>query len=201
MIGNRTGRAALVAIVGASLALAGACGGDAADDAAVVDTSTIAAAAGDTMAGGMMSDAQIVSQVTAANTAEMAASSVAADRAADPRVKEFAQRMVDEHQAAQGQMDSLAVRLGVATEVPTTDTLAQAFERRRIALEEMSGAAFDREYVTMQVEMHQSTLDLLNQSVAATQSADLRATLEAMIPTVQSHLDQARELQEQLGQG
>lgn len=203
MIVKQPKRAGLAALAGTLMVLAGACGDAGTDESAMVDTTTAApaAAAGDMAAGGVISDAEIVSQVTAANASELSASSIAADRATNAQVREFAQRMIDEHQAAQGQVDSLAVRMGVTAEVPAMDTLAQAFEQRREALEGLSGAEFDREYMAMQVEMHQSTLDMLNQSMSATQNSDLQATLQALIPTVQSHLDQAREIHQGLGQG
>ena len=200
----RNGRAGMAAVVGMCVMLGAACAGDDAGDA-MVDTSTAttpatAVGAGDSAGAGMMSDGQIVQQVTLSNSAEIASSQLAADKATNADVKQFAQRMVDEHQAAQGQVDSLAVRLGIAAQDQAPDSAAQALEQRRAALQGMSGADFDREYMAMQVEMHQATLDLLNRSVAATQNADLKSTLQTMIPAVQSHLDQARQIQGQLGQ-
>ena len=205
MMVMRNGRAGMVGLVGMCVALAGACGGDNAGDA-VVDTSTAttpatAVGAGDSLGGAMMSDVEIVRQVTLSNTAEIATSQLAVDKATNAEVKQFAQRMVDEHQAAQGQVDSLAVRLGTAATEQVPDTAAQALEQRRTALQGMTGADFDREYMTMQVEMHQATLDMLNRAANATQNADLKSTLQTMIPAVQSHLDQARQIQGQLGQG
>lgn len=205
MMVMRKGRAAMVGLVGVCAALAGACGGDNAGDA-TVDTSTAttpatAVGTGDSAGAGTMSEVEIVRQVTLSNTGEIATSQLALDKATNAEVKQYAQRMIDEHQAAQGQVDSLAVRLGAAAQEQVPDTADQALEQRRTALQGMTGADFDREYMSMQVEMHQATLDMLNRSVNATQNTELKSMLQTMIPAVQSHLDQARQIQGQLGQG
>ena len=191
-------RAALLVPAAAALLVAAACGGDgAADDTAMAVDSTAMTPA---MAPGTMTDPMIFTQVSAANGAEIAAGNLATDKATSADVKAFGQKMVDDHQKLQGGLDSLATGLGIAAQPPVADTLADALAQQRETLKSTAaGADWDRQYMQMQVTMHENTLDLLNRAVAAAQNAELRNALQQAIPVVQGHLDSARQLLSGLG--
>ena len=201
---SRTGAALGVAL---SITLA-ACGGDArnaANDTAMVggatpDTGMMGGAATATPgAPGAMSDEQIMSQVGGSNGIEIAAGEIAADKATNADVKQFARDMVEEHQRLQAQADSLATSLNVTPET-APDSAAQALEEARNRLnEQAAGAEFDRMYMEMQVQAHENTLDQLNQASSATQNAEVRMLLQNAIPVVQQHLDRARQILNGLG--
>lgn len=201
----KTRRAGAAIPAALCLALAAtACGGDrtAADTTMAMDTTAMAPAPAGAAAGeaGAMTDAQVVTQVSAANAAEIAAGTVGADEATAADVKSFARKMVEDHQRLQGQLDSLATRLAIAAAPPQTDTLADAFAARRDSLKgEAAGKNWDRSFMDLQVRMHESTLDLLNRAVSSTQNADLRGALQQAVTVVQGHLDQARQILSGLG--
>lgn len=183
--------------------LAAACGGDrtGADTTMAMDTTTMAPGAAGVGDAAGMSDAQIVAQVSAGNAAEIAAGTIAGEKATSADVKSFGARMVEDHQRLQGQMDSLTTRLSITPAAPAeADTLAAAFEDRREALRgAASGADWDRDFMNLQVQMHENTLDLLNRATAAVQNGDLRGALQQAVPVVQGHLDQARQILTALG--
>ncbi len=198
-------RRAGAAVSGAlCLALAAGCGGDrtGADTTMAMDTTSMAPAPAGSVAGGAaaMSDPQIVAEVGAGNAAEIAASTIAGEKATAPEVKSFARKMVDDHQRMQGQLDSLATRLAITAAPAEADTLRDSFEKRRESLRgATAGADWDRDYMNLQVQMHESTLDLLNRASTATQNTDLRGALQQAVPMVQGHLDQARQVLSGLG--
>jgi len=67
------------------------------------------------------------------------------------------------------------------------------------ALQQLSGAAFDRMYATRQVEMHQSALDNLDRMLAQrTLSPDVRGILTSQRAAVAMHLQMARQLRSRL---
>src|SRR5215203_4561770 len=60
------------------------------------------------------------------------------------------------------------------------------------------GKDFDVEFMEEQVDMHQETLDLLNDLDSRTTNADLKAAIAEAKPKVQAHLDQAKTLKDKV---
>lgn len=193
-------------VTGSCVALLAACGGDA-DTAADTAGASMGAAAGDTLGMGApgavpggMSDPQIVAQLSASNGLEIAAGELAGGKARHGDVQAFARDMVTEHQAMQGQVDSLVTRAGITPQASAPDTLAEKAQEARQQLEgEAAGAGFDRMYMDMQVRDHEATLRLLESARGAAQHADLRTLIDGAIPKVTQHLERARQIRGQLG--
>ena len=152
-------------------------------------------------AAGTVTDPQIADIVVAANEVDIRAGEMARTRATDPRVKEFAERMITDHTGVNKAAGELVGRLGVTPErTPTSDGLRQGGEQARSALEGQSGAAFDRAYIANEVTYHQQVLDAIDQTlIPNAQNAELKALLEQTRPAVEAHLQHARELQGSLG--
>lgn len=194
MNGWHMGRVGTAAIVALSFTL-GACGGDEVDtDTPLVDP-TVADVG---MAGAGVpswTNEEIMTQVSAANGLEIATSEIAREKATAEPVRAFAVDMVNEHQRLQGEADQLATTLNVVPQPPVPDTLTARLNEVRTRLQtETAGANFDRTYMEMQVQAHESTLNMLNSAVAATQVAEVRTLLQNAIPVVQQHLDRARTI-------
>ena len=64
-------------------------------------------------------------------------------------------------------------------------------------LDNLSGAAFDREFVTMMVGDHELAIDAFKVE-SATQNEDVRDYVNDMLPKLQKHMDHAMELQGKL---
>lgn len=190
----------LVAVT--TLALAAACGGDAANDTTMADTmgTPTIGAAGDSMgAMAAMDDNAIVGMMSGANGAEIAAGQVAAEKAQNADVRQFATNMVEEHQRMQGQVDSLVATMNM-TQAPVPDSLARHLEQARTQLTgQAAGADFDRMYMQMQVTDHENTLTALRAAQSAAQNAQLRALIDGAIPAVEGHLERARTIVSGLG--
>ena len=198
--------ATTLAAAGCIAAVAACGGGDAAMDDTAGANAGIGAAPGDTAAApgtaGAMTDAQILAQMSVSNGAEISSSQLAQPKARNQQVKDFARDMIAEHQAMQGQADSLATRTNITPSPAQGDTLQQALDRGREQLQgQAAGAEFDRMYMDMQVTAHEGTLALLNNARGAAQNADLRALIDQAIPKVQQHLDRARQIRGALGGG
>lgn len=202
MIASVTRRTAVAVPIMLCVALAAACGGDRdrADSTAVMDSTALAPAPAPASEAGAMTDQEIVTQVGAANAAEIATNKLAADKATSADVKSFARKMIEDHQRLQGEMDSLATRLDIAAVPAHTDSLQESFDSRREELTSgNAGSDWDRQFMELQVSMHESTLDLLNRGVAFASNTELRNSLQQAVPVVQGHLDQARQILTSLG--
>ena len=60
------------------------------------------------------------------------------------------------------------------------------------------GKDFDNEFMEEQVDMHQETLDLLDDLDSKTTNADLKAAIAEAKPKVQAHLDQAKAIKDKV---
>jgi putative membrane protein len=194
-----------IVAVAAALALAAACGdSEATEQASTADASSTAGAApapAAPAAAPAVTDAQIAAIVVAANQVDIDAGELAKEKGSDPRVKEFAQRMITDHGGVNQAASDLVGRLGVTPEPnATSQKLTADGEANRTALQGQSGAAFDRAYIANEVAYHQAVLDAIDQTlIPGAQNAELKALLEQTRPAVAAHLDHARQLQTSLG--
>lgn len=199
-----------------ALALLAACGGKgdekSADSAPADTTATTAAApapqtapAADTTAaaGATVTDPQIAAIVVAANNVDIDAAKLAKSKTSNPKVKEFADRMITDHTGVNQAATNLVKKLGVTPEEnPTSQQLTQGGEQNRQSLQGKSGADFDRAYVANEVTYHQAVLDAIDKTlIPNAQNAELKSLLQQTRPAVEAHLQHARQLQSSLGQG
>lgn len=196
-----------IAVLAAALSLA-ACGGaeddaqaSATDAAATLAATATPAAAAAPSAAPAVSDPQIAAIVVAANQVDIDAGNLAKERASDPRVREFAQRMITDHGGVNQAASDLVGRLGVTPEPnATSQKLTSDGEAKRTELQGQSGAAFDRAYIASEVAYHQAALDAIDQTlIPSAQNGELKALLEQTRPAVAAHLEHARQLQTSLG--
>jgi putative membrane protein len=193
-----------IVAVAAALALTAACGdSEASEQAATADVPqpSVAEAPAAPTAAPAVTDPQIAAIVVAANQVDIDAGELARERASDPRVKEFAQRMVTDHSGVNKAASDLVGKLGVTPEPnATSQKLTADGEASRTSLQGQSGAAFDRAYMANEVAYHQAVLDAIDQTlIPSAQNAELKALLEQTRPAVAAHLDHARQLQTSLG--
>jgi putative membrane protein len=145
-----------------------------------------------------LDDAQILGVVKVANETGVATSQLAAQKAMTPEVREYAQDLVQDHLVTGQHVDQ------TATSAPPggSETATTWIQRANVELESLSaksGADFDRAYVESQIENHQELLASIERTLLP--QADrvaVRQLLESMRTKVGEHLEQARELQQQL---
>lgn len=134
-------------------------------------------------------DSEFLKEAARANEAEIALAALAQKQATDPRVKSVADALRRDHEATRTEIQKLAKRRNVEISAMTVGQLA-AHNR----LEKMSGADFDRAWVTEIIELHRDTRGLYSR---ATRSADAEiktlATLQAT--NLEDHLKRAKALQ------
>ena len=152
------------------------------------------------MAGGKLSDANIVGLLDEANMADSAASALAVTKATSPDVKAFAKLMMNEHHALRVQGQQLAKRLNITPAPPADDPLKPAAEGEMSALKSTpKGAQFDRTYIEQEITIHKAVLDVAGKGHDATQNEDLKKLIEQAKPVIEKHLSKAEEIQKKLG--
>lgn len=136
-------------------------------------------------------DAGMLRDIAHANLAEIATGKLAVEKATDPKVKEFAQTMVDDHTKALGDVTQLAQAKDV--KLPTEPDVKHKAAMAKLKL--MSGTSFDKSYVkNAGVADHVATEKLLTKTKSGAGDAEVKALADKMLPVVQQHLVHAREL-------
>lgn len=145
-------------------------------------------------------DAQIAMIAVVANTVDVDAGKLAAEKASSKEVKAFAETMVRDHTAVNAKATALAKKLNVTPEESATSKSLKADGDKMLAkLRGMSGAEFDTAYVDNEVAYHDAVIGVVTKTlIPNTKNAELKSLLESAGPIFSSHLEHARQLQKSL---
>ncbi|HVF56908.1 MAG TPA: DUF4142 domain-containing protein [Pyrinomonadaceae bacterium] len=123
--------------------------------------------------------------------AEVEMARVALQRASSDSVKQYAQHMIDDHTRANEELMAVASSKGVT--LPTgPDAKQQAMMSK---MSQMSGAEFDAAYIKESgVKAHEKMAKLFMDESGKGRDADTKAFAAKTLPTVQMHLQMAREM-------
>jgi putative membrane protein len=135
-------------------------------------------------------DRKFVIGAAEAGAAEVAMAQLASDRAASPDVKDFAARMVSDHQKAEDELKSIATARGVAPPGQLSTKDQAALDK----LSGMRGAAFDKAYVKAQLSAHKDAVALFKEESTKGKDAELKQFASSTLPTLQDHLQMAQQL-------
>lgn len=138
-------------------------------------------------------DMEFASKAAGDGMAEVELGKLAQQQAASDQIRQFAKRMVDDHSAAGDQLESIAGQKGI--DLP--QELPNEAQKLHDELQQKSGPEFDQAYTAAMVEDHQRAVELFEQEAKSGADADLVAFAEETLPTLQEHLDLARQTRQQ----
>lgn len=135
-------------------------------------------------------DHKVVVDMAMANMAEVAIGKMAVAKSQNPQVKVYAQKMIDEHTAAQVDVTALAQAKGVT--MPTD--LDAPHKSMAAKLDKLSGDAFDKAYMkNAGVSAHTKMHNKLAKAASKAKDPDVKAAATKMMPVVEQHLKLAKE--------
>jgi putative membrane protein len=114
---------------------------------------------------------------------------IAVKNAQSDKVKQFGQRMIDDHTKAGDQLKQIASKnnLTLPNEV---DAKGKALIDR---MSRLNGAAFDKAYMRDMVKDHESDVAAFQKEADGGSNADLKSFAGQTLPTLQDHLRMAKE--------
>ena len=141
-------------------------------------------------------DPQIAHIAYTAGTLDVEAGKLALKKSQNRAVREFAQQMVRDHDAVNGQALALVKKLGVTPEANgTSEALTKQASDTLAKLSQLNGAAFDRAYVANEVAFHKTVNGALKSTlIPAAHNADLKALLETGLTLFSEHQAHAEHL-------
>jgi len=135
-------------------------------------------------------DATFVREAGQAGLAEVRMGELAQQNAQDQQVKDFGQRLVNDHSKANEELSRIASQKNF--QMPTAmSTKAQGMIDH---LSSLKGADFDKATATHAVEAHQKAVRLFRGEAQSGQDSDLKAFAQKTLPTLEEHLRMAKDL-------
>ncbi len=127
-----------------------------------------------------------VRMASAGDLYETQSSNLALTKSQNAQVRQFAQTMITDHAKTTATLMTQARAAGLTPPTPTLTPM----QRDDIArLRGLSGAAFDREYLSQQGMSHRMALSLNQTYAAGGDTPALRTAATAAVPIIQSHID------------
>jgi putative membrane protein len=142
-------------------------------------------------------DRDFATKAAQGGMAEVELGKLATQRAGNDKVKQFGQRMVDDHSKANNELKTVAGNKGVALP-KKIDEEAAATKKRLSALK---GADFDRAYMEDMVKDHQKDVAEFQMEANSGSDPDIKAFASKTLPTLQEHLKMAQDTLASLGSG
>jgi len=142
-------------------------------------------------------DQDFMKKAAEGGMAEVSLGQLAAKQGSSDDVKQFGQRMVDDHSKANRELMDLASQKGVT--LPTEPSAQHKAEMAR--MEKLSGANFDREYMRAMVKDHDKDVAEFDKQSRAGHDPDVKAWAGKTLPTLQEHQKMAHDIAGKVGAG
>jgi putative membrane protein len=142
-----------------------------------------------------VNDSAFIREALAGNLLEVRLGGLARSKATNAAVKQFAQQMVTDHSTMRSQWVALAAKNGL----PSTTSLDPAQEQSAHQLEQLSGTAFDRAYMSAMLQDHKRDLDEFQRVGARADAPEVRQLATTGVTTIQQHLTMAQQVSSQIG--
>jgi len=139
-------------------------------------------------------DRSFIEHAAMGGLAEVQEGQLAQSKAQAAPVKQFGQRMVQDHTPNNKELMALAQQKGVTPPAALDSKHAQEVA----SLQKDSGANFDRAYIRGELADHQEMAKLLQQEITSGSDPDVKAYAQKTLPVIQEHLRMVQQLQ---GQG
>lgn len=130
-------------------------------------------------------------EASAKGIAEIETAKMALDKGTSQDVKQFAQKMIDDHTKANQELAQLAQQ----KDLEMSDEATLMDKAKAMILKLRDGENFDEAYANNQVVAHEQTIELYQEYVEGGENADLKQFAQKTLPKLEEHLKHAKDLQ------
>ena len=149
----------------------------------------------DHAAGATDADAAFVKKAADGGMAEVALAKLAQEKASNADVKSFAATLEKDHTAANDELKEVASKKNIT--LPASPSKNHQALHDKLA--KLSGAEFDKAYVSAMLEDHQKDVREFARVSSASGDADVKAFATKTLPTLKDHLKQVQDLSKSIG--
>ena len=141
------------------------------------------------------SDRKFIEDAAKGGMAEVQLAKLAQQRASSPEVKQFAQRMEQDHSKANEELRQLAQAKGVT--MPGGPKAGAKHEERKLS--KLQGQDFDREYMDYMVKDHTKDVKEFKKQAQKAKDADVKSFAQQTAPKLEEHLQLAQNTDAAVG--
>ena len=156
----------------------------------VMNTTNAANTVGNTSSALSDDDKKFMNEAAQGGMAEVKLGQLASEKAVSADVKAYGKKMVEDHTNANTELKAVAAKKGLT--LPTEMNAEQKSDYDELS--KLSGAEFDKKYVSMMVEDHEKDVaDFKDQSEDG-KDVYAKGFAAKTLPTLQKHLDMIKEI-------
>jgi putative membrane protein len=144
---------------------------------------------------GVSADSSFIRQAIRGNYTEVALGRLAGSRAGSSEVKNFAERMVSDH----NDMNQRWVDLAKDNDMKVTVDFGPSGQQTIDRLEELSGSAFDQAYMSEAIRQHEQDLAAFQRMGTSARSNEARELAKSGVSTIREHLTLAQQVGSRVG--
>jgi putative membrane protein len=141
------------------------------------------------------SEREFISQAARGGLEEVQLGRLAAEKAANPEVKQLAGRISTDHEQLNQKLQQLGSNLNITLDQQLSPEQQNTVSR----LEKLSGRSFDREYIKAMINDHVKTISEFERAASQATNADIKQFVSDALPKLREHLSAAREIAGKLG--
>jgi putative membrane protein len=145
-------------------------------------------------AGTQMNDENFLRNAAEGNIAEVKFGKLAEEKGQSEEVKKFGKRMVEDHSKANEELKQIGSKEGINMPTDWSHKHAQKYD----ALAKLSGPEFDKAYARSMVQDHETDINEYKQASTTAKNNSLKQYFEQTLPTLESHLQEAKQMQSQV---
>jgi putative membrane protein len=138
------------------------------------------------------SDKKFIMETAHGGMMEVELAKLAVDKASNEEVKQYAQRLVDDHTKANEELTQLASQKGVP--ISEDHKAMMKSQTAKDKLSKLSGAEFDREFISWMVKDHTKEVKEFEQVSNKAKDTDVKDWAAKTLPTLREHLQMARDI-------
>lgn len=135
------------------------------------------------------SDAAFAKKADEADLAEVKMGELAQQKAANPAVKQFGERMVTDHSKANTELKQAAAKDNITLPMKMTAKDQETYDK----LAKLSGPEFDRQYMKDQVSDHEMMISEFQKEANRGNKTNIESFASQTLPTLQEHLKLAKQ--------
>jgi putative membrane protein len=140
-------------------------------------------------------DQRFASDTAMDSMTEVELGQLALDKSNDPKVREFANRMIQDHSKANMQLESIAKSAHIVLPAEPGEKLQMHMNK----LSGLSGKNFDRACAEEMVKDHEKAVNLFQKYQRESSNKELGLFAQQTLPILEDHLQMAQTLEKSLG--
>ena len=141
-------------------------------------------------------DKKFVENAAMGGMLEVKLGEVAKEKAQNPDVKAFGERMVKDHSAINDKLRAVAEKKGI--KIP--DQLDKKHQEWVDTFSKMDAKKFDKEYMDLMVKDHKRDVEAFQKEAKEAEDPQVKEFASTTLPTLKDHFEQAKKVKKELGE-